>query len=872
LSRNAVFDRGTPLRWLIALASSVALLPAFQSDALGYQFGGPEVRAIGPEEMVFDFSTMKCSSEDIPDQPARAFKDSLGRVQLIDSHASVRRKIGTSLNNVQHNCAIVMDSHGDHDPAAFDDREWISATYTLDGQTIYGLTSTEYHGWEYDEECAPFVSAGQHLKCWYNSVGLVKSVDAGASYTHAAPPGHLVASSPYRYTAGDGPLGIFDPSNIIYRSSDNYYYAMVRVEEHLAQPWGACLMRTRTLDDPTSWRAWDGSGFGVSFMNPYVQTDPPGQHVCRPVSPASFPVPMQTGSLTYSTYLGKYVLLGVSQRYDAAAQRWHGGFYYSLSEDLINWSPSKIFMYGELPWTHRCGEPSPVRDPSLLDPASDTRNFETIGRRPYLYFTRFNLEYWDPNTCWATLNRDLIRIPIEFTDTSPPNQAPSASFTVSPNPAPTGQTVTFNGSASSDSDGAIANYKWDLDGNGTFETDTGTTATVTGSYPNAGTVSVKLRVTDNDGAMVETTRSLTITNRAPTASFTVSPNPALAGEVVSFNGSASSDPDGTIANYRWDLDGNGTLETDTGTTATVTRSYSSAATITVRLRVTDNDGVTGETTRNLTLDPPPVNQLPSAAFTVSPNPALTAEVVTFNGSASSDPDGSIANYKWDLDDNGSFETDTGTAATVTRSYPAAATVDVGLRVTDNDGAASDTRRRLTVSTRPPTSALDISPNPAVAGQAVTFNGSASSDPDGTIASYSWDLDGDGTFETATGSAATTTKTYSAAANVTVKLRVTDDDGAAGETARALMVHAAPVPGPPGPQGPPAPQGQPSVPSPTAAQCATLRAKRNSITRKLRKARQGLARAKSARAKRRNIQLIRKLTRQRKRLQITGCSK
>jgi hypothetical protein len=855
---------------LIALVSSVALLPACGSDALGYQFGEPEVKAIGPEQTVFDYSTMKCTTEDIPDQPARAFKDSLGRVQLIDSHASVRRKLGTSLDNVQHNCAIVMDSHGNHDPAAFDDREWLSSTYTVDGQTIYGLTSTEYHGWEYDEACTPFVNAGQHLKCWYNSIGLVKSVNAGASYTHAAPPGHLVASSPYQYAAGDGPLGIFDPSNIVYRSSDNYYYAMVRVEEHLAQPWGECLMRTRTLDDPTSWRAWDGSGFGVSFMNPYVQNDPPGQHVCQPVSPASFPVVMQTGSLTYSTYLGKYVLLGVSQRYDSAAQRWHGGFYYSVSEDLINWSPSKIFMYGELPWTHRCGEPSPVRDPSLLDPTSDTRNFETIGRRPYLYFTRFNLEYWNPNTCWATLDRDLIRIPIEFTDASPANQPPSASFTVSPNPVPTGQTVTFNGAASSDPDGTIANYKWDLDGNGTFETDTGSTATVTRSYSSAATVTVGLRVTDNAGATGETTRNLAVTNRLPTASVTVSPNPAVAGEVVSFNGSASSDPDGSIVNYRWDLDGNGTLETDTGTAATVTRSYPGASTVGVRLRVTDNDGGITETTHSLTINPPPpVNELPSATFTVSPNPALTGEVVTFKGTASSDPDGSIVNYKWDLDDNGSFETDTGTNATVTRSYPAAATVDVSLRVTDNDGAASDTRRRLTVSTRPPTSSLDISPNPAITGQAVTFDGSASSDPDGTIAGYSWDLDGDGTFETATGSIATATKTYSAAANVTVKLRVIDDDGATNETSRALTVNAPPVPGP---QGPPAPPAQPSVRSPTAAQCASLRAKRNSLTKKLRKARRGLVRAKSARAKRRYGQLIRKLTRQRKRLRMTGCSK
>ena len=43
------------------------------------------------------------------------------------------------------------------------------------------------------------------------------------------------------------------------------------------------------------------------------------------------------------------------------------------------------------------------------------------------------------------------------------------------------------------------------------------------------------------------------------------------------------------------------------------------------------------------------------------------------------------------------------------------------------------------------------------GQTVTFNGSGSSDPDGTITKYEWDLDGNGTFELNTGATTTTTK-------------------------------------------------------------------------------------------------------------------
>jgi hypothetical protein len=119
--------------------------------------------------------------------------------------------------------------------------------------------------------------------------------------------------------------------------------------------------------------------------------------------------------------------------------------------------------------------------------------------------------------------------------------------------------------------------------------------------------------------------------------------------------------------------------------------------------------------------PPPTNQVPTASFSVSPNPAGTGQSVTFNGSASSDPDGSIANYKWDLDGNGTFEMDSGSSSSTSRSYSSAGAVTVKLRVTDNAGATAVASRTLTVeapATSPPSSdpviaaAGDIACDPA----------------------------------------------------------------------------------------------------------------------------------------------------------------
>ncbi len=177
-------------------------------------------------------------------------------------------------------------------------------------------------------------------------------------------------------------------------------------------------------------------------------------------------------------------------------------------------------------------------------------------------------------------------------------RAPTASFTVSPTSATTGATVTLNGGGSSDPDGTIAKYEWDFDNNGTYDATT-TTASTTTSYATQGGRTIGLRVTDNLGATATTTRTVTITNRAPTATFTTSPSPALAGATITCNAGGSTDPDGTIAKYEWDLDGNGTYEVNGGIAPTTTKSFSPAGERTIRLRVTDNNGATTVSTQTL---------------------------------------------------------------------------------------------------------------------------------------------------------------------------------------------------------------------------------------------------------------------------------
>ncbi|WP_431358747.1 PKD domain-containing protein [Halovenus amylolytica] len=177
------------------------------------------------------------------------------------------------------------------------------------------------------------------------------------------------------------------------------------------------------------------------------------------------------------------------------------------------------------------------------------------------------------------------------------NTPPTAEFSVSPSSPETGEEVSFDGTDSTDSDGSIESYSWDLDGDGEEET-TGETTSFT--YAEAGSFTASLTVTDDDGVTNTTTRTIDVEepNVSPTAEFTVSPSNPDVGEEVSFDGSDSADSDGSIVSYSWDFDGDGT-EDASGETATFT--YSTNGSYTVSLTVVDDDGANDTISETITV-------------------------------------------------------------------------------------------------------------------------------------------------------------------------------------------------------------------------------------------------------------------------------
>jgi PKD repeat protein len=300
----------------------------------------------------------------------------------------------------------------------------------------------------------------------------------------------------------------------------------------------------------------------------------------------------------------------------------------------------------------------------------------------------------------------------------------------------------------------------------------------------------------------------------PTASAESSAPTAFRNQDVTFTVTAS-DPEGdeTITARDWDLDDDGQFDDAQG--AAVTTAFSTPGEKAVHVRVTDDQGETAFADAAVTI----VNRAPVVdEFARSSAEAFRGQDVTFAAVASDpDGDGTIAAREWDLDGDGQFDDAQG--AGVTHSFGTLGVKTVQVRVTDDAGATATAQTSVTIVNRFPLPGFTFRPVEPVAGQVVTFT-SASEDPDGTPLAHSWDLDGDGSYDDATGS--TASRAFSAGSH-SVALRADDGDGGVVTVSRIFPVAAAGVAPAPPPPPPPPPPAAPSVAAPSDVTAPAIRA-------------------------------------------------
>jgi PKD repeat protein len=329
----------------------------------------------------------------------------------------------------------------------------------------------------------------------------------------------------------------------------------------------------------------------------------------------------------------------------------------------------------------------------------------------------------------------------------PPKARPGADLIGAP-----GVALSFDGSASSDSDGAIARYSWDF---GDAARADGVKATH--AYSKPGLYRARLRVEDDSKAScgwAETGLSVRI--NAPPVAVPGDNRRASAAEDVRFDGGRSFDEDGAVTEWRWEF-GDGA----TGEGRTPSHAYKEPGTYRVRLTVKDDASAPNSTsTGELVV----VVNAPPTANAGAARRVAVGEVISFDGSASTDKDGGLVAWEWDFGNGARAE-----GVRVEYAYPEAKTYTVTLTVRDNSGLPSGTRTttsKVVVNQAPVSRAGG---NRVVTTSEVRFDGKASTDADGTITRYAWDF-GDQTR----GEGPAPVHVYRRAGTYRVRLTVTDD--------------------------------------------------------------------------------------------------
>lgn len=252
--------------------------------------------------------------------------------------------------------------------------------------------------------------------------------------------------------------------------------------------------------------------------------------------------------------------------------------------------------------------------------------------------------------------------------------------------------VSFDGSHSSDTDGVIISWVWNL-GDGR----TGTGVKPTHTYTRAGTYTVTLVVTDDFGSTDSVTTTAIIVGTSPVA-HAGGPYYGFTNQTVELNGSKSSDLDGPILSWSWNF-GDGTQ----GIGKIVRHVYQRSGVFTVSLKVTDSQGCTGSDTSFAIITPsnyPPTQPRLNVTDASEGNISVSFTVV------SSDPDQDDVYYHINWGDNTTTTTPmfpSGIIISVTHTWDTPGTYTVHAVAIDEYNATSDATELVVIVNTPPPS-------------------------------------------------------------------------------------------------------------------------------------------------------------------------
>jgi len=360
---------------------------------------------------------------------------------------------------------------------------------------------------------------------------------------------------------------------------------------------------------------------------------------------------------------------------------------------------------------------------------------------------------------------------------------PTAAFSFSPSEPLPDETVSFDASESTAPAGSIENYEWRFEVSDTYRDQTSYGSSFSHTYTENGEYDVTLEIEDNGGATDAITKTIKIGGEDPTAEFSVSPSEPLPDETVSFDASGSTAPAGNIESYEWRYEVTDSYRDQVVYGKSFSHAFKENGRYDVTLEVKDNGGAIDTTTKTIKIS----GQDPTAAFDVSPSEPLPDEAVSFDASRSTAPAGNIESYEWSYEVSDSYRDEVIYGQSFTHTFKDNGEYDITLEVEDNGGTTNSLTKTIKVGGEDPTAAFSMSDSEPLPGQKVSFDGSGSTAPAGSIESYDWSYEVSDSYRDQTAYGSSFSHTFTQPGEYDLTLEVEDNGGATNSITKTIKV-------------------------------------------------------------------------------------
>ncbi|MFA6126164.1 MAG: PKD domain-containing protein [Bacteroidales bacterium] len=272
---------------------------------------------------------------------------------------------------------------------------------------------------------------------------------------------------------------------------------------------------------------------------------------------------------------------------------------------------------------------------------------------------------------------------------------PHPKITISP---PKGNPYTrflFDASGSRDDEDSsnTLKYRWDVNGDGNFETGFTPASTFSFQYGTVGVFNPVVEVSDPGGLTDKVSGQVEVTlwDSLIVADFNWSPDFPVTGEKVVFNAEKSVDPryPEKKLRYRWDWQSNGEFDTEWSDDFMAEQSFPEEKKYVVKLQVMNYLGLINEITKELLINHK--NEPPVASFKTSSIGGNTHTVIRFDSWGTRDFETTTSNllFRWDFNADGIFDTEFAKGPEIYHRFDEAGQFNVTMEVKD-DGGLTDT--------------------------------------------------------------------------------------------------------------------------------------------------------------------------------------